>query len=189
MGYIILGIGVGLAYNIRTGFEGGMFHIMTHAFMKGLAFLCAGVIIHQLGTRYIDEMQGVGHSMKLTGFALTLSLLALAGVPPLCGFMSEWLVFSGSIMTYADIGVYGIIIAIIALISSLISLGYYLPIIKTLNLSGTKKTQVIVNESSPTMIAAIIFLMALIIILGVWPELGLQTVKPAVDALMSLGGI
>ncbi|MBP1662456.1 MAG: NADH-ubiquinone oxidoreductase, chain, partial [Thermoplasmatales archaeon] len=67
MGYIILGIGVGLAYGIRIGYEGGLFHIMTHAFMKGLAFLCAGAIIHELGTRYLDEMDGIGLSMKLTG--------------------------------------------------------------------------------------------------------------------------
>jgi proton-translocating NADH-quinone oxidoreductase chain N len=189
MGYIILGVGVGLAYNIRTGYEGGTFHIMTHAFMKGLAFLCAGAIIHQLGTRYVDEMQGVGHSMKVTGFAFTLSLLALAGVPPLCGFMSEWLVFSGSIMTYSVIGELGLVIAAIALINALISLGYYLPIIKTLYLDTNKKTVLKVRDPSPTMIAAMVFLVSLVIILGIWPELGLRTVKPAVDALMSFGGM
>jgi formate hydrogenlyase subunit 3/multisubunit Na+/H+ antiporter MnhD subunit len=54
MGYIILGIGVGLAYGIRVGFEGGLFHIMTHAFMKGLAFLCAGAINleHDISTKW-----------------------------------------------------------------------------------------------------------------------------------------
>lgn len=188
MGYIVLGIGVGLAYNIRTGYEGGLFHIMTHAFMKGSAFLCAGAIIHQLGTRYIDDMEGVGQSMKFTGFALALSLLALAGVPPLCGFMSEWLVFSGCIMTYNIIGLWGILIAAIALINALISLGYYLPIIKTLYLGANKKTILNVHDPAPVMIIAIGFLITLTIILGILPELGLQAVRPVVDTLMSLGG-
>ncbi len=189
MGYIILGIGVGFAYGIRIGYEGGLFHIMTHAFMKGLAFLCAGAIIHTLGTRYLDEMNGIGLSMKATGFAFTLSLLALAGVPPLSGFMSEWMVFSSGILTYGVIGWWGIAIAIIALLNALLSLGYYLPIIKTLYLPAEHKKIAKAKETSMVMLAAIGILAGLTIILGIWPELGLQAVKPAVDILMSLGGV
>ena len=189
MGYIILGIGVGLAYGIRIGYEGGLFHIMTHAFMKGLAFLCAGAIIHELGTRYLDEMDGTGLSMKLTGFAFTLSLLSLAGVPPLSGFMSEWMVFSGGILTYGVIGWWGIAIAVIALLNALLSLGYYLPIIKTLYLPSDHKKIAKAKDASPVMLVAIGLLAALTILLGIWPEVGLQVVKPAVDILMSLGGV
>jgi proton-translocating NADH-quinone oxidoreductase chain N len=189
MGYIVLGIGIGLAYGIRIGYEGGLFHIMTHAFMKGLAFLCAGAIIHELGTRYLDEMDGIGLSMKVTGFAFTLSLLSLAGVPPLSGFMSEWMVFSGGILTYGVIGWWGIAIAAIALINALLSLGYYLPIIKALYLPADHKKVAKAKETSKVMLLAIGILAAATIILGIWPELGLQAVKPAVDILMSLGGI
>ena len=189
MGYIFLGVGVGFAYGIRIGYEGGLFHIMTHAFMKGLAFLCAGVIIHELGTRYLDEMDGIGLSMKVTGFAFTLSLLALAGVPPLSGFMSEWMVFSSGILTYGVIGWWGIAIAVIALLNALLSLGYYLPIIKTLYLPTDHKKVIKAKDTSIVMMAAIGFLVALTIILGIWPELGLQAVKPAVDLLMGLGGV
>ena len=189
MGYILLGVGVGLAYGIRVGYEGGLFHIMTHAFMKGLAFLCAGAIIHQLGTRYVDEMEGIGLSMKVTGFAFALSLLSLAGVPPLSGFMSEWMVFSGSIMTYGVIGLWGIAIAVIALLNALLSLGYYLPIIKTMYLPAERKGILKARDPSAVMLLAIGILAGLTIILGVWPELGLKAVKPAVDILVNLGGI
>ena len=190
MGYIVLGVGIGLAYGIRLGFEGGLFHIMTHAFMKGLAFLCAGAIIHQLGTRYLDEMQGIGHSMKTTGFTFTLALLALAGIPPLSGFMSEWMVFSAGILTYGYISWWGIAIAVIALLNALLSLGYYLPIIKTMYLN-VEKTGILkkAKDPSPVMLLAMILLAAATIILGIWPELGLQAVKPAVDILMHIGGV
>lgn len=188
MGYIVLGVGVGLGYGIRLGFEGGLFHIMTHAFMKGLAFLCAGAIIHQLATRYLDEMEGVGLSMKVTGFAFALSLLALAGVPPLSGFMSEWMVFSAGILTYGVIGFWGITIAVITLLNGLLSLGYYLPIIKTLYLPAERKHVSKAKDPSVIMMAAICILAGLTIVLGIWPELGLQAVKPAVDILASLGG-
>jgi len=189
MGYILLGVGVSLAYGIRVGYEGGLFHIMTHAFMKGLAFLCAGAIIHQLGTRYVDEMEGIGLSMKVTGFAFALSLLSLAGIPPLSGFMSEWMVFSGSIMTYGVIGLWGIAIAVIALLNALLSLGYYLPIIKTMYLPAERKGILKARDPSAVMLLAIGILAGLTIILGVWPELGLKAVKPAVDILVNLGGI
>jgi len=189
MGYIILGVGVGLAYGIATGYEGGLFHIMTHAFMKGLAFLCAGVFIHELGTRYLDEMQGIGLTMKITGFAFTLSLLSLAGIPPLSGFMSEWLVFSGSILTYGTIGLWGILIAVIALINALVSLGYYLPIIKTVYSSAEHGAVKKAHDPSPVLVTAMVILAALTIILGIWPELGLQAVRPAVNILLSFGGV
>jgi len=187
MGYIILGIGVGLAYGIGLGYEGGLFHIMTHAFMKGLAFLCAGVIIHQLGTKYVDDMRGVGLSMKFTGFVFALSLLSLAGIPPLSGFMSEWMIFSSSIMTYSIIGLWGIAIAAIALINTLIALGYYLPIIKTMYLGAEKKKVSAARDPSWSMILAMAILATLTIVLGVWPELGLKVVEPAVKILMAGG--
>jgi proton-translocating NADH-quinone oxidoreductase chain N len=189
MGYIILGVGVGLGYGIPTGYEGGLFHIMTHAFMKGLAFLCAGVFIHELGTRYLDEMQGIGLTMKVTGFAFTLSLLSLAGIPPLSGFMSEWLVFSGSILTYGSIGLWGILIAVIALVNALVSLGYYLPIIKTIYSTAEHGAVKKAKDPSPVILIAMGILAALTIILGIWPELGLQAVRPAVNILLSLGGV
>jgi proton-translocating NADH-quinone oxidoreductase chain N len=189
MGYILLGIGVGLAYGIRVGYEGGLFHIMTHAFMKGLAFLCAGVFIHQLGTRYVDEMEGIGLTMKVTGFTFALSLLALAGVPPLSGFMSEWMVFSGGIMTYSIIGLWGIAIGVIALLNALLSLGYYLPIIKIMYLPAQRMEIQKARDPSSAMLIAIVILAGLTIILGIWPELGLKVVKPAVDILVNLGGV
>lgn len=188
MGYIVLGVGVGIAYGIEQGFAGGLFHIMTHAFMKGLAFLCAGAIIHQMGTRYVGEMRGIGHTMRFTGFAFSLAVLSLSGVPPLSGFMSEWMIFSASIQSLGKIGAWGVAIAGIALINVLISLGYYLPIIKTMYLGVREKKVLRAHDPPAAMIFAMVLLAALTIVLGVWPELGLKVIRPAVDALMALGG-
>jgi formate hydrogenlyase subunit 3/multisubunit Na+/H+ antiporter MnhD subunit len=134
-------------------------------------------------------MEGIGLSMKVTGFAFALSLLALAGIPPLSGFMSEWMVFSGGIMTYGVIGLWGIAIAVIALLNALLSLGYYLPIIKTMYLPAERKGILKARDPSAVMLLAIGILAGLTIILGVWPELGLKAVKPAVDILVNLGGV
>jgi proton-translocating NADH-quinone oxidoreductase chain N len=188
MGYIVLGIGLGLEYGVRSGFEGGLFHIMTHAFMKGLAFLCAGAIIHELGTRDVKCMRGVGHSMRITGFCLAIALLSLAGAPPLSGFMSEWLVFRGAMDASPMIGSWSVAIIGIALFNTLLALGYYLPTIKSLYLRGKTKEVLMAKDPSPLMLAPIVALAAATIALGIWPELGLKVVKPAVDLLAALAG-
>jgi proton-translocating NADH-quinone oxidoreductase chain N len=188
MGYIALGIGLGLEYGVRSGFEGGMFHIMTHAFMKGLAFLCAGAIIHQLGTRDVKCMRGIGHSMKITAFCLAIALLSLAGAPPMSGFMSEWLVFRGAMDTSPIIGAWSVAIIGIALFNTLLALGYYLPIIKSLYLGGKTKEAVMAKDPPAYMLAPIVALAAATVVLGIWPELGLRIIKPAVDLLMQLAG-
>jgi proton-translocating NADH-quinone oxidoreductase chain N len=187
MGYIILGVGVGLGYGIELGYVGGLFHMMTHAFMKALAFLCAGVIIHKVGSRYVDDMQGVGLSMKFTGFVFALSLLSLAGVPPLSGFMSELFVFASIIMAYNSMGGLSIAIAAVALLNTLLALGYYLPLIKKLYLGSDDKKINSLRDPSPSMLLAMAVLAALTIILGVCPEIGLSVIKPAVSILMGGG--
>ena len=143
MGYILLGIGIGLQYNdgigvdvARLGLTGGLFHIVTHAFMKGLAFLCAGAFIHVLGTRNISEMRGLGHKMPLAAIAFTIALLALGGAPPFSGFMSEWMIFSAGLQAISSIGWWGMFFAVAAVLNGLLSLGYYLPTIMTLFLGG-----------------------------------------------------
>jgi proton-translocating NADH-quinone oxidoreductase chain N len=188
MGYIALGIGLGLEYGVRSGFEGGLFHIMTHAFMKGLAFLCAGAIIHQLGTRDVKCMRGIGHSMKVTGFCLAIALLSLAGAPPLSGFMSEWLVFRGAMDASPIIGSWSVAIIVIALVNTLLALGYYLPTIKSIYLAGKTKEVLNARDPSPYMLGPMVALATITVVLGIWPELGLQVVKPAVDLLLGLAG-
>jgi len=186
MGYIMLGIGIGLEYGVATGYTGGLFHIMTHAFMKGLAFLCAGAIIHQLGTRDVRMMRGLGHSMKLTVFALSIALLALAGSPPFSGFQSEWMVFRAGLETYGTIGVWSALIVGIALFNTLLALGYYLPMIKTFYLAGKTKESLKAKDPSWLMLAPIMALAVVTVVLGIWPDLGLQVIKPAVDLLAAL---
>ncbi len=186
MGYIILGIGLWMEYNTEIGLQGGLFHIMTHAFMKGLAFLCAGLIIYRLGTRELKKMRGIGHLMPVTAFCFTIAALSLAGLPPLSGFMSEWMIFRAGIDACSIIGFWGILITFIAVLNSIISMGYYLPIIRTFFLKPNRKF-VGVKETPKLMMIPIIVMTAITITLGVWPELGLKAIAPVVTAL--LGGV
>jgi len=187
VGYILLGIGLGLYYQAAvSGLSGGLFHIMTHAFMKGLAFLCAGAIIHQLGTRDISSMRGLGLRMPLTAASFAIAGLALAGVPPFSGFMSKFLIYKAGI----EVGTWvGYTFAAIAIANSVLSLGYYLPVINVFY-SRERSERVESLHEAPLWSALPIAGLALAtVILGVYPQLGLEAVAPAVRTVLSvLGG-
>jgi len=184
IGYVLMGIGLGIYFGALSGLTGGLFHIMTHAFMKGLAFLCAGVIIHQLGTRTISEMRGIGKYMPLTAAGFTVAALALAGVPPFSGFMSKWLIYNAGVEVGSTVG---FIFAAIAIANSILSLGYYLPVINTFYARETAAEDHL--HDAPTWCAvSIAGLVVLTIALGVFPQLGLKLVYPAVSVIAGLIG-
>jgi len=104
MGYILLGIGVGLALLPQgTPFAyfaifAGIFHLLNHAVFKSLLFLTAGSIVYKKGTRDLAKLGGLIHSMPYTFFAVIMGALAIGGLPPFSGFVSKWLlIFSATL--------------------------------------------------------------------------------------------
>jgi hydrogenase-4 component B len=97
-------IGLGLGFWARSagepvlatlGFCGGLLHIWNHTIMKGLMFLGAGSLLHGTGTRDLEQMGGLLKRMPRTGTLLLLGTVAIAGLPPLNGFVGEWLIYLG----------------------------------------------------------------------------------------------
>jgi NADH-quinone oxidoreductase subunit L len=82
LGYMMLALGVG-------GYGAGVFHLTTHAAFKTLLFLCAGSVIHALGTNDIWRMGGLRRSMPITAGAFLVAVLAIAGIIPFSGFWSK----------------------------------------------------------------------------------------------------
>jgi NADH-quinone oxidoreductase subunit L len=79
-----------MVYAIGTGgiFE-SQYHLLSHSVFKALLFLCAGAVIHSLGTRDMRQMGGLSRGMPLTTAAFVIGALALAGIPPVNGFWSK----------------------------------------------------------------------------------------------------
>ncbi|MDD1776442.1 MAG: hypothetical protein LUP94_03705, partial [Candidatus Methanomethylicus sp.] len=71
---------------------GAIFHVLNHAVGKSLLFLASGNFIHEAKTRDLKELEGIGRKMPYTGVSFSLGLLSLAGVPPLGGFWSKFLI-------------------------------------------------------------------------------------------------
>jgi NADH-quinone oxidoreductase subunit L len=100
IGYMMLGIGAGgMASQFVVGLSAGIFHLMTHAVFKAAAFLAAGAILHSVQSRFMGDMGGLRHSMKITFASMVVALLALSGVPPLSGFWSKDAVIVVTVLT------------------------------------------------------------------------------------------
>jgi len=83
LGYMFLGCGVG-------AYAAGIFHLMTHAFFKGLLFLCAGSVIHAMGGEQdMMKMGGLRKKIPVTYWTMLIATLAIAGIPGFAGFFSK----------------------------------------------------------------------------------------------------
>ena len=103
IGIITLGLGIGLLglstgspTLVVLGFAGGLLHVVNHALFKGLLFLGAGAVMHGTGTREIDHFGGLLKRMPWTGISFLTGAIAISGLPPLNGFVSEFLIYLGA---------------------------------------------------------------------------------------------
>lgn len=93
VGYMVLGIGTG----VPVGIAGGLFHMLNHAIYKTGLFLSAGSVEMWAKTDEIDELGGLAGKMPMTFVSFLVAAMAIAGVPPLNGFVSKWMVYQGVI--------------------------------------------------------------------------------------------
>lgn len=100
----IIGLGLGLAllgqsYQLPLltglGLAGALLHVINHSLFKSLLFYSAGAVIHATGTQEIDRYGGLIKSMPKTAFLFVGAAVAICGLPPLNGFVSEWLIYLG----------------------------------------------------------------------------------------------
>jgi hydrogenase-4 component B len=102
MGLGLLGVCANLPVLAALGFAGALLHVVNHAFFKGLLFLSAGAVAHATGTRDIDALGGVIKKMPITGISFLVGSAAICGLPPLNGFVSEFLIYLGAFKGVMD---------------------------------------------------------------------------------------
>ncbi|RJP30214.1 MAG: hypothetical protein C4536_10305 [Actinobacteria bacterium] len=183
--YIILG----LAMLAQDGALGGVMHITHHALMKGCLFLCAGVILVKTGKKNISEMKGVGYKLPITMICFSICALAMMGTPPSVGFITKWLLGSGSLE--AGLPVY----IVVLLVSALLNAAYFLPIIYIAFFrwegddeeghGDTHRPKLVFGkEADHKLVVPLVILSALVIIVGIWvtvPGFPYSLVNPAVE--------
>jgi hydrogenase-4 component B len=80
---------------VVLGVGGALLHVWNHGLFKALLFFSAGAVVHALGTRELDELGGLGKRMPRTAAFFLFGAIAICGLPPLNGFVSELLIYLG----------------------------------------------------------------------------------------------
>ena len=189
IGYILLGLGIGIYAGQLTAAQGSFFHLLNHGLMKGLAFLAAGALLQALRTADSDpslltiaDLNGAARRYPMVALVLSIALLGLGGLPPLAGFMSEWQIFTGGFLTHNAV-IEGLVI--FAGTMSVMSMAYYVPLVNAIYRQETSKA-VRAGRSLPAMALLPLLLLALAVIaIGIWPRLVEWLTAPAGAALVA----
>lgn len=179
-GYILIGLSI--APFSAIGIQGSLFHILNHAVMKGAAFIAVAGIVSTLAITNIDKLKGLARKMPITSLGLVISLLALAGIPPLSGFWSKLMLF-GAAIDAGPIAAWAPWLAIAGVLNSALSLAYYGWIIRKMYFEGENEKKV---KEPKSIIAVMIFSIIFIVAIGVYPDPIIQFTETAVPNLAAL---
>ncbi len=176
----------GLFMTDPVSYKGAILHVIAHACIKCVLFLCAGSIIYITGSTRVDELRGIGKKMPVMMWCFTIASLGLIGIPPLGGFTSKWFLCIGALK--AGVPVFGILGPAILLVSALLTAGYLLPISINAFLPGDKfetdaltaevtgsagskyHAYTVAKEPSLMMLIPMIILTVLSALIGMFPE-------------------
>ncbi len=192
MGYMLVGVAVALLAGEAAGAAGGLFHLLVHGLMKGLAFLAAGALLYvlhiSLGDHHpltIADLSGAARRYPLPALALSIALLSLGGIPPLAGFMSKWQIFVAGFQAGSG---WLAALVIFAGLNSVLSLAYYAPVMNALY---RRQQAAIVAAGRPAPLAMNLSLVVLavpVVVIGFWPALMSWLTEPAGAALLAVFG-
>ena len=179
-GYIM--IGIALAPYSDQALTGSLFHIINHAVMKSAGFVAAAAVATALAGYSLEKYRGLGRRMPITALAFSISLLALAGVPPLNGFWSKLVIFGAAINSGTQVA-WGPWLAIAGVLNSALSLGYYAWIMRKMYMEEAPDMSRV--KEPRAMVAVLVFAMVFMIGFGVWHAPLLEFASKAVPNLSS----
>ncbi len=201
IGIICIGLGVGLvgwSANMPVvavlGFAGGLLHVINHALFKGLLFLGAGSVLHGAHTLEIDHLGGLIKKMPFTGLTFLIGAVAISGLPPLNGFVSEFVIYIASFWGATTMNIYPAIplmgaIAGLALIGGLAAACFTKAFgIVFLGEPRTKDAEN-VSEANPWMTVPMVILAVACLVIGLAGPFIVPAISPAVSAIIGYPAI
>ena len=169
LSYIILGV----ALLTPAAIQGGLIHIVNHAFAKITLFFCAGAIYVAAHRKDISDMEGLGKVMPFTFGAFFVASLSMIGAPPVAGFVSKWQLLVGSLQAH-QIG-----ILLLLLASTLLNAAYFLPVTYRAFFGKPSTTGAYagVKEAPLTMLIPILIACFVSVVIGIFPNFMMSFVK------------
>jgi NADH-quinone oxidoreductase subunit M len=146
-----------------VAFAGGFYHILAHAIASAAAFMAIAAVARATGTTKMKELGGMIHKMPLTYLAYLIAIISMAGIPPMGGFISKWLIFQAII----DKGL--VFVGVAAFFGSIGSFLYVFRPLAALFLGQEFKEYKKVKEAPILMLIPTFILMGLNIYTGIFP--------------------
>jgi hydrogenase-4 component B len=195
IGIIFIGLGLALAFGANglaaaaaLGLTAALFHVFNHSVFKSLLFFGAGAVLTATGERDMDHLGGLIHRMPKTAFAFLVGCMAISALPPLNGFVSEWLTFQ-AILLRPGLPQWGLKImipadgALLALSAALAAACF----IKAFGVTflGRPRTRVAADaqEVDRCSLAAMYVFATLCLLAGIVPGVVIDLLAPVVQAL------
>lgn len=120
LGLMVAGFGFDVVY----GGEAGAFHLLNHALFKAPLFLVAGIVVHQAGTRTLDDLGGLWRELPVTAAVTGVAALSMAGIPPFNGFYSKELLFEATYEVAHEAGGLAWLYPAVATLASVLTVVY-----------------------------------------------------------------
>ena len=166
-GYILIGIAMTDA--LSTG--GAFMHIFAHAIASAAAFLAAAAVSHRTGTTKMNELGGLIHRMPVTYLVYLIAIISMAGIPPMAGFISKWMLFQSMM------GKGMIFIAAAGFFGSIGSFLYVFRPLSAVFLGQLSTKHKDIKEAPPLMIIPMAILSLITVAFGVFPKYVLSIIS------------
>jgi hydrogenase-4 component B len=198
IGIIFVGLGLALAFKAEgIGWAAGLaltaalFHVFNHSVFKSLLFFGAGAVLNATGERDMEKLGGLIHRMPQTAFVFLVGCMAISALPPLNGFVSEWLAFQ-AILLSPQLPSWGLKLMIPA-VGGMLALSAALAaacFVKAFGVSflGRPRTPAAAKaqETDSNSLAAMVFLAALCLVAGILPGIFIDALAPVSTALVGM---
>jgi NADH:ubiquinone oxidoreductase subunit 5 (subunit L)/multisubunit Na+/H+ antiporter MnhA subunit len=198
IGIIFIGLGLALAFKAHAmpvaaalALTAGLFHVFNHSVFKSLLFFGAGSVLNATGERDMEHLGGLIHRMPQTALVFLVGCVAISALPPLNGFVSEWLTFQ-AILLSPQLPSWGLKFLVPA-VGALLALSAALAaacFVKAFGVSflGRARTPAAANaqETDADSLAAMYFLAALCLVAGILPGLFIDALAPVTRAIVGV---
>jgi hydrogenase-4 component B len=205
LGFAILAMEAGRPDWGMLALAGGMLHVWNHGLFKALLFLGAGAVLHATGTREMSRLGGLARSMPWTAGLFALGSVAICGLPPLNGFVSEWLIYCGLFGASHALNATSLLAvsaAVLLAVTGALALACFVKVCGVVFLGAPRSARAAqAHECGPGMRAGMVLLAAGCTTIGLFPALfwpvlarvglawsGVATAHQAPRSLLTLSG-
>ncbi len=196
IGIIFIGLGLALAFKAygmplaaALALTAGLFHVFNHSVFKSLLFFGAGAVLTATGERDMEHLGGLIHRMPQTAFVFLIGCVAISALPPLNGFVSEWLTFQAILLSpqLPSWGLKFLVPAMGALLalSAALAAACFVKAFGVTFLGRPRTPQAErAQETDRWSLAAMFFFAALCLVAGILPGLFMDALAPVVKSLV-----